>query len=63
MRRAEVVKKFSVENCKIEEVRLSIEGKFEEEPTAFNETFDGRMVNRRIEVLLLNRSCCKTTAL
>jgi outer membrane protein OmpA-like peptidoglycan-associated protein len=53
-RRAEVVRDFLVENFEIEETRLAIEGKGEEEPIASNETRDGRMANRRVEVLLLN---------
>jgi outer membrane protein OmpA-like peptidoglycan-associated protein len=53
-RRAEMVKEFFVENSKIEETRLSIEGKGEEQPIASNATQDGRTANRRVEVLLLN---------
>jgi outer membrane protein OmpA-like peptidoglycan-associated protein/predicted nucleic acid-binding Zn-ribbon protein len=54
MRRAQVIKKFFVENFKIEQARLSIEGKGEEQPIASNATPDGRRANRRIEVLFLN---------
>jgi len=54
MRRAEVIRDFLVENFEIEETRLSIEGKGEEQPLASNATRDGRMANRRVEVLLLN---------
>jgi OmpA family len=53
-RRAEMVKEFFVENSKIEQTRLSIEGKGEEQPIASNATQDGRTANRRVEVLLLN---------
>jgi outer membrane protein OmpA-like peptidoglycan-associated protein len=53
-RRAEAVKEFLVENFEIEETRLSIEGKGEEQPIASNATQDGRTANRRVEVLLLN---------
>jgi outer membrane protein OmpA-like peptidoglycan-associated protein/predicted nucleic acid-binding Zn-ribbon protein len=53
-RRAEVIRDFLVQNFKIEETRLSIEGKGEEQPIASNATRDGRMANRRVEVLLLN---------
>jgi outer membrane protein OmpA-like peptidoglycan-associated protein len=51
-RRAEVIKKFFVENFEIEQTRLSIEGKGEEQPIASNATQDGRTANRRA------RSCC-----
>jgi outer membrane protein OmpA-like peptidoglycan-associated protein len=54
MRRAEVIKEFFVENFKIEETRLSIEGNGEEQPIASNATLDGRIANRRVEILLLN---------
>jgi outer membrane protein OmpA-like peptidoglycan-associated protein/predicted nucleic acid-binding Zn-ribbon protein len=53
-RRAEVVRDFLVENFEIEEARLAIEGRGEEQPIASNATRDGRMANRRVEVLLLN---------
>ena len=53
-RRAEVIKEFLVENFAIEQTRLSIEGKGEEEPIASNATQDGRKANRRVEILLLN---------
>jgi outer membrane protein OmpA-like peptidoglycan-associated protein/predicted nucleic acid-binding Zn-ribbon protein len=53
-RRAEVVRDFLVENFEIEETRLAIEGRGEEQPIASNATRDGRMANRRVEVLLLN---------
>jgi outer membrane protein OmpA-like peptidoglycan-associated protein len=53
-RRAEVVRDFLVENFEIEETRLSIEGKGEEQPIASNATPDGRRANRRVEALLLN---------
>jgi chemotaxis protein MotB len=52
-RRAEVIKEFFVENFEIEQARLSIEGKGEEQPIASNATPDGRRANRRVEVLLL----------
>jgi outer membrane protein OmpA-like peptidoglycan-associated protein len=53
-RRAEMIKEFFVENFKIEQTRLSIEGKGEEQPIASNATQEGRTANRRVEVLLLN---------
>jgi outer membrane protein OmpA-like peptidoglycan-associated protein len=53
-RRAEAVKEFLVENFDVEETRLSIEGKGEDQPIASNATEDGRTANRRVEVLLLN---------
>ena len=53
-RRAEVIKEFLVENFDIEQTRLSIEGKGEEQPIASNATQDGRKANRRVEILLLN---------
>jgi outer membrane protein OmpA-like peptidoglycan-associated protein len=53
-RRAEAVKEFLIENFEIEETRLSIEGKGEEQPIASNATQDGRRANRRVEVLLQN---------
>lgn len=53
-RRAEVIKEFFVENFEVEEERLSIEGKGEEQPLASNATVDGRIANRRVEILLLN---------
>jgi outer membrane protein OmpA-like peptidoglycan-associated protein len=53
-RRAEAIKAFLVENFEIEQTRLAIEGKGEEQPIASNETRDGRAANRRVEVLLLN---------
>ena len=53
-RRAEVIKEFLVENFGIDEARLSIEGKGEEQPIAANATPDGRRANRRVEVLLLD---------
>jgi outer membrane protein OmpA-like peptidoglycan-associated protein len=53
-RRAEVISDFLIQNFEIEETRLSIEGKGEEQPIASNATRDGRMANRRVEVLLLN---------
>ena len=53
-RRAEVVKDFLVESFGIEETRLAIEGKGEEQPIASNATQDGRRANRRVEILLLN---------
>jgi outer membrane protein OmpA-like peptidoglycan-associated protein len=52
--RAEAIKEFLVENFEIEQTRLSIEGKGEEQPIASNATEDGRTANRRVEVLLLN---------
>jgi len=52
--RAEAVKEFFIENFKIEQTRLSIEGKGEDQPVASNATEDGRTANRRVEVLLLN---------
>jgi outer membrane protein OmpA-like peptidoglycan-associated protein len=52
--RAEAVKEFLVENFDVEETRLSIEGKGEDQPIASNATEDGRTANRRVEVLLLN---------
>jgi outer membrane protein OmpA-like peptidoglycan-associated protein len=52
-RRAEVIKEFFVENFDIEQPRLTIEGKGEEQPIASNATPDGRRANRRVEVLLL----------
>ena len=53
-RRAEVIRDFLVQNFEIEATRLSVEGKGEEQPIASNATRDGRMANRRVEVLLLN---------
>jgi outer membrane protein OmpA-like peptidoglycan-associated protein len=53
-RRAEEVKKYLVENFDVEEMRLSIEGKGEDQPIASNVTEDGRTANRRVEVLLLD---------
>jgi outer membrane protein OmpA-like peptidoglycan-associated protein len=53
-RRAEAVKEFLVEKFKVEQTRLSVEGKGEEQPIASNATRDGRRANRRVEVLLLN---------
>jgi outer membrane protein OmpA-like peptidoglycan-associated protein len=52
--RAEAIKEFLVENFEIDQTRLSIEGKGEEQPIASNATEDGRTANRRVEVLLLN---------
>jgi OOP family OmpA-OmpF porin len=49
-----VIKEFFVENFGIEETLLSIEGKGEEQPLASNATLDGRIANRRVEILVLN---------
>ena len=52
-RRAELVKKFFVENFEISEERLRIEGKGEQDPITSNATADGRNTNRRVEVVIL----------
>ena len=53
-RRAELVKQFFVANFEVEEDRLSTQGFGEERPIASDATGEGRRVNRRVEVLILN---------
>jgi outer membrane protein OmpA-like peptidoglycan-associated protein len=53
-RRAALVKEFFVEQFQINESRLQIEGKGEQEPISSNATVDGRKANRRVEVVILN---------
>lgn len=53
-RRAALVKEFFVEQFQINENRLQIEGKGEQEPISSNATADGRRANRRVEVVILN---------
>jgi outer membrane protein OmpA-like peptidoglycan-associated protein/regulator of replication initiation timing len=53
-RRAELVKRFFVDEFDIDEARLSTEGQGEARPIASNATQEGRRANRRVEVLILN---------
>jgi outer membrane protein OmpA-like peptidoglycan-associated protein/HAMP domain-containing protein len=53
-RRADLVKRFLVDNFDIDAARLATEGKGEGAPIASNGTLAGREANRRVEVLLLN---------
>jgi outer membrane protein OmpA-like peptidoglycan-associated protein len=53
-RRADLVKRFLVDNFDIDAARLATEGKGEDAPIASNGTLAGREANRRIELLLLN---------
>ena len=53
-RRATLVKEFFIEEFQIDENRLQIEGKGEQEPISSNATADGRKANRRVEVVILN---------
>jgi len=53
-RRANLVKRFFVDNFEIRGERLKTEGVGEAQPIASNETVEGRQANRRIDVLILN---------
>lgn len=53
-RRAELVKRFFVDEFDIDEARLSTEGQGEARPIASNATQEGRRANRRVEVLILD---------
>lgn len=53
-RRAALVKAFFIEEFQIDESRLQIEGKGEQQPISSNATANGRKANRRVEVVILN---------
>jgi len=53
-RRAELVKRFFVDNFGVEEDRLATTGFGEERPIASDATPEGRRANRRVEILILN---------
>jgi chemotaxis protein MotB len=53
-RRAGLVKQFFVEKFEVDEARVGAEGMGEARPIASNATQDGRLANRRVEVVILN---------
>lgn len=53
-RRAELVKRFLVEQFEIEAGRLETTGAGESDPVASNATLEGRQANRRVEVMIKN---------
>jgi len=53
-RRAELVKRFFVDNFDVEPTRLATDGLGEAQPIATNATVTGRQANRRVEVLILD---------
>jgi outer membrane protein OmpA-like peptidoglycan-associated protein len=53
-RRARAVRNFMVDNFTIRSDRFSVEGRGEDDPIATNDTQQGRLANRRVEVLFLN---------
>jgi outer membrane protein OmpA-like peptidoglycan-associated protein len=53
-RRAGLVKQFFVDEFEVDEARLGTEGMGEARPIASNTTPDGRLANRRVEVVILN---------
>jgi OOP family OmpA-OmpF porin len=53
-RRAELVKRFFVDNFELSADQLTTEGLGEARPIASNATAQGRRANRRVDVLILN---------
>lgn len=53
-RRAELVKRFFVDNYEVDDARLNVAGLGEREPIATNTTRQGRQANRRVEVMIRN---------
>jgi outer membrane protein OmpA-like peptidoglycan-associated protein len=53
-RRAGLVKQFFVDKFEVDEARLGTEGMGEARPIASNTTPDGRLANRRVEVVILD---------
>jgi outer membrane protein OmpA-like peptidoglycan-associated protein len=53
-RRAELVKRFFVDNYEVDDARLNVAGLGERAPIATNTTRQGRQANRRVEVMIRN---------
>jgi outer membrane protein OmpA-like peptidoglycan-associated protein len=53
-RRAGLVKQFFIEKFEVDEARLGAEGMGEARPIASNATEDGRLANRRVEIVILD---------
>ena len=53
-RRAHTVRAFLLDRFEIDPARLSVEARGEDDPIARDDTPEGRLANRRIEVLVLN---------
>jgi outer membrane protein OmpA-like peptidoglycan-associated protein len=61
VRRAEAVRAYAIANG-VAPARLSTQGKGETEPIADNTTVDGRMQNRRVEIVIVANDQMKTQA-